>query len=108
MAQRTGRGPVLSQRTLHKTSQSAGCLRSQVALITGATRGIGLAIAQALAAQGCNLVLTGRDEQTLRRISSELASAKIQILAHPSDVRHPQSIAAPFLATPRQSPPPPL
>src|SRR5260370_28701984 len=102
MAQRTGRGPVLSQRTLHKTSQSTGRLRSQVAVITGATRGIGLAIAQALAAQGCNLVLTARDEQTLRRISRELASAKIKILAHPCDVRDPQSIDDLFRATRRQ------
>src|SRR5258708_2209216 len=81
---------------------STGRLRSQVALITGATRGIGLAIAQALAAQGCNLVLTGRDEQTLRRISRELASAKIKILAHPCDVRDPQSIDDLFRATRRQ------
>jgi NAD(P)-dependent dehydrogenase (short-subunit alcohol dehydrogenase family) len=67
-------------------------LRSHVALVTGATRGIGLAIAQALAAEGCNLVVTGRDEQALRRISRELASAKIRVLAQPCDVRDPQSV----------------
>ncbi len=77
-------------------------LQGQVALVTGATRGIGLAIAQALAAQGCNLVLTGRDEPALRRVSRELASAKIKILAHPSDVRDPQSIDDLFRATRRQ------
>ena len=67
-------------------------LHNQTALITGATRGIGLAIARALAAEGCNLALTGRDEQALRRISGELKSAKIQILAHPCDVRDAQSV----------------
>jgi NAD(P)-dependent dehydrogenase (short-subunit alcohol dehydrogenase family) len=67
-------------------------LRNQVALVTGATRGIGLAIAGALAAEGCNLVLTGRDEQALRRISRELASAKVKVLAQPCDIRDPQSI----------------
>jgi len=77
-------------------------LRGQVALVTGATRGIGLAIAQALAAQGCNLVLTGRDEKALSRVSRELASAKIKILAHPCDVRDPQSIDDLFRATRRQ------
>ncbi|HXM66867.1 MAG TPA: SDR family oxidoreductase [Candidatus Acidoferrum sp.] len=67
-------------------------LHNQVALITGATRGIGLAIARALAAEGCNLVLTGRDEKALNRASRELAPAKIKILAHPCDLRDPQSI----------------
>jgi NAD(P)-dependent dehydrogenase (short-subunit alcohol dehydrogenase family) len=67
-------------------------LRNQVALVTGATRGIGLSIAHALAAQGCNLVVTGRDESTLRRIGRELAHARIQVLAEPCDVRDPRSI----------------
>jgi NAD(P)-dependent dehydrogenase (short-subunit alcohol dehydrogenase family) len=71
---------------------STGHLRNQVALITGATRGIGLAIAQALAAEGSTLVITGRDEKSLSRISRELASAKIKVLARPCDVRDPQSI----------------
>ena len=73
-------------------------LRSQVALITGATRGIGLAIARALAAEGCNLILTARAESDLRRASRELASAKIQILTHPCDVRDPHSVDALFRA----------
>lgn len=73
-------------------SNTAHPLRNQVALVTGATRGIGLAIARALAAEACNLILTGRDEQALRSVSRELASAKIKILAHPCDVRDPQSI----------------
>ena len=73
-------------------------LRSQVALITGATRGIGLAIARALAAEGCNLILTARAESDLRRARRELASAKIQILTHPCDVRDPHSVDALFRA----------
>jgi len=72
-------------------------LQNQVALVTGSTRGIGLAIARALTAEGCNLILTGRDEQALRRVSKELASAGIQILAHPCDVRDPRSVQNLFL-----------
>ncbi len=68
------------------------------ALITGATRGIGLAIARALAAQGCNLILTGRDDSALKRIGRDLASQKIKVLTHPCDLRDPQSIADLFRA----------
>jgi NAD(P)-dependent dehydrogenase (short-subunit alcohol dehydrogenase family) len=89
--------------TLPRSSSStSNSLHNQTALVTGATRGIGLAIAQALAAQGCNLVLTGRDENALRRASRELASAKIQILAQPCDVRDPQSIDDLFRTIRRQ------
>ncbi len=73
-------------------------LGRRTALITGATRGIGLAIARALAAQGCNLILTGRDESALKRIGRELASQKIKVLPHPCDLRDPQSIADLFRA----------
>jgi NAD(P)-dependent dehydrogenase (short-subunit alcohol dehydrogenase family) len=76
-------------RAFHPSSRE---LRQQVALVTGASRGIGLAIARTLAAKGCNLVITGRDEQALRRISRELASRKIQVLVQSCEVRDPQSV----------------
>jgi NAD(P)-dependent dehydrogenase (short-subunit alcohol dehydrogenase family) len=82
--------------------KSLRVLQNQVALVTGATRGIGLAIARALAAQGCDLVLTGRDVSALRRVSRELAPAKIQILAQPCDVRDPQSVDDLFRSIRRQ------
>jgi len=77
-------------------------LQNQNAVVTGATRGIGLAIARALAAEGCNLILTARDQSALRRISRELAFTKIKILAHPCDVRDPQSIDGLFRALRKQ------
>jgi NAD(P)-dependent dehydrogenase (short-subunit alcohol dehydrogenase family) len=89
---------TLPQSTSRKSHQ----LRSQVALITGASRGIGLAIARALAAQGCNLILTARDDRALHRVSRELASPKLRILTHPCDVRDPQSVDDLFRAIRRQ------
>jgi len=71
---------------------SSKTLTRRVALITGATRGIGLAIARALAREHCDLILTARDPSALNRISRELARHKIRVLAHPSDVRDPNSV----------------
>jgi NAD(P)-dependent dehydrogenase (short-subunit alcohol dehydrogenase family) len=78
--------------------KSNGSLAGKTALITGATRGIGLAIARALAAEGCNLIITARSETSLKKISRELASAKIRVLSHPCDVRDPHSVDALFRA----------
>ena len=61
-------------------------LKEQVALITGATRGIGLAIAKNLASEGCHLILTARDEKALNRVSRELGSTQAEILAQPDQV----------------------
>jgi NAD(P)-dependent dehydrogenase (short-subunit alcohol dehydrogenase family) len=93
----------LTQRSCRKRSLSSR-LSGQVALITGATRGIGLAIARALASEGCNLILTARDEKALNRLSRELASAKTRVLAHSCDVRDPHSVDALFRAIRRQFP----
>jgi NAD(P)-dependent dehydrogenase (short-subunit alcohol dehydrogenase family) len=79
----------MSART--KTSKPSRRLLGQTALITGATRGIGLAIARALANENCNLILTARDEKSLQKLSRELKSPKIS--THPCDVRDPQSVS---------------
>ena len=45
----------------------------RTALITGASRGLGLALARGLAARGWNLILTARDAEPLRAVRDELA-----------------------------------
>ena len=42
-------------------------------LVTGATRGIGLACAQSFAAEGARLVLTGRDAKALQEAAGKIA-----------------------------------
>jgi NAD(P)-dependent dehydrogenase (short-subunit alcohol dehydrogenase family) len=64
----------------------------QTALVTGSSRGIGLAIARALASEGCNLILTSRDEESLKKISRELSRKNVRVLTHPCDVRDPYSV----------------
>ncbi len=71
-------------------------LSGKVALITGANQGIGLAIARALAAERCSLVITGRNPATLKRASRELARRKIRVLPVTCDVRDPVAVEALF------------
>ena len=48
-------------------------LRNKVALVTGASRGIGQGVAMSLAAEGCDLMLTGRDEAALETVAAAVA-----------------------------------
>ena len=47
-------------------------LRNKVALVTGASRGIGQGIAMSLADEGCDLMLTGRDEAALKGVAADV------------------------------------
>ena len=47
-------------------------LRNKVALVTGASRGIGQGIAMSLANEGCDLMLTGRDEAALKGVAADV------------------------------------
>lgn len=74
--------------------QAHSPLAGKVALITGASRGIGLAIARSLGAQGCHLILAGRSTSALKKAGRELARRRIRILTQACDVRDPQSVNA--------------
>ena len=63
------------------------------ALITGASRGLGLALAQALAARGWVLLIDARDIAPLADAARELA-ARTRVVAIPGDVRDPAHRAA--------------
>lgn len=67
-------------------------LEGRTALVTGATGGIGEAIAKALHAQGATVALTGRREAELARVAEALGGARV-ILA-PADLSDPAAPAA--------------
>lgn len=67
-------------------------LAGRLALVTGANRGIGLEIALALAAEGCDLVITGRDQKALAQTHKKLEKLGVKVLAQTCDVRSPHSV----------------
>lgn len=67
-------------------------LEGRTAVVTGAASGIGLAIADAFAAQGMNLVLSDVDEQAVMAQAAALAGRGAQVHAVAADVRDPAAV----------------
>jgi NADP-dependent 3-hydroxy acid dehydrogenase YdfG len=63
-------------------------IKDKVAIVTGASAGIGLAVARYLAAQGATVVLAARSADKLNELAKELPNA----LAIPTDMRQPGDI----------------
>lgn len=61
-------------------------MSERVALVTGAARGLGKAVAEALAAQGCALVLVDVLADRLQQTCDDLAAHGAQCLAVPTDI----------------------
>jgi len=61
-------------------------LEGRTALVTGASQGIGRAIALALAREGANIVVTARNEDKLRALAAEAEAMGVQGLAAPADI----------------------
>lgn len=62
-------------------------LKGKVAIVTGASRGIGEAIAVALAAEGCRLVLAARSAQRLQEVAEGLRLQHgVEVLVVPTDI----------------------
>jgi len=62
-------------------------------VVTGGSRGIGLAIAQVLGREGASLVLIGRDRQALRRAAAQVPGGALPLVA---DVTHPGQVRRVF------------
>ncbi|MBT2366781.1 SDR family oxidoreductase [Streptomyces sp. ISL-10] len=60
-------------------------LKGRVYIVTGASRGLGNASARALAADGAKLVITGRDEQTVKDAAAELGPNAVGLATDNAD-----------------------
>ena len=73
-------------------SNSVFDLSGQVALVTGASRGLGQCFARALAKAGADLILTSRRRETLAEFEAEIGSLGRRTVAVGLDVRDSSSI----------------
>ncbi len=67
---------------------------TQVAIVTGGSGGIGRAIAEALAADGCDVAITGRDQERLAECQAAIESRGVRALSLAADLRDPATAQA--------------
>ena len=68
-------------------------LKDKVTLITGSSRGIGLASAKALAAEGCRIVLSARSASGLAEANAGLRASGATVFAQVADITQPDQAA---------------
>src|SRR5207245_9871392 len=79
-------------------AEASHWLASRLAVITGASRGIGAATAEALAAAGGRVVLAARDGRALESVASRIREAGGEATPVPTDVSNVQDVERLFAA----------
>ncbi len=69
-------------------------LKGKVVLITGGSKGIGLACARGFAAEGARVAIVGRNAATLAAAAAELAAEGHTVLTHAADLADPAAAPA--------------
>lgn len=74
-------------------------LLGKVALVTGSSRGIGLATSKALVAEGCKVMLSARSGEQLQETETALRATGAEVLSRAGDVADPDDAARLIEAT---------
>jgi len=69
-------------------------LKGKVAMVGGASRGLGYAVAEALAREGAIVSISSSTQASIEEAGKRLSSGGAQVLAMPVDVRHGDQIAS--------------
>src|SRR5215203_2937988 len=85
---------VLVSKKLNTSPFSSGMLNGRSAVVTGSTSGIGLGIAEALAAQGANVLLNGfGDSVEIEKVRAMLAEKhSVRVSYSAADMSKPDEI----------------
>jgi short-subunit dehydrogenase len=68
-------------------------LKGKVAVVTGATQGIGLAVAEGLAREGAQLLLCARDEERIKAVAADIGQRfGVKAAGMKTDVTDPAEI----------------
>jgi NAD(P)-dependent dehydrogenase (short-subunit alcohol dehydrogenase family) len=67
-------------------------LNNKTAIVTGSSKGIGKGIVQALAREGCNVVICARHEDELNQTADILRTSDGEVLAVPADLTNDADI----------------
>lgn len=71
----------------------AGALEGKAALVSGASKGIGRAVAIELARAGCDVAISARDKAGLAATAEAVRALGRRALVHPADLREPAAMA---------------
>ncbi len=67
-------------------------LESKVVLVTGASQGLGRALALTCAQEGANLVISSRSADSLEPVAEEASTSGVEVLTVPADVSHGEDV----------------